>query len=269
MENKVFYTHERIRNRKTQYTDIHSHNFHELYFLINGNPKYLVGDAIFPVDEYDFVFIPKGTLHKTDNLSYNSCERILLFIEDSLIDQENRFIIEKLHETPIIKISSNKISEILNILKCIEKESEKEDCYSNTIINYYTVVLLSLICRYNISYKNFQNDKEDSNHLIHEIASYISKNFDQDLSLDTLSDYFHINKNYLCRKFKGVYGINMGDYIKTVRITNAEKLLNESTLSVTEISDKCGFNDPNYFSNIFKKVKGITPFQYRKLNDNK
>jgi len=265
MEAKVLYNHQRIHNKRTQYTEIHSHSFHELYFLINGKPKYLVGDSIVLVDEFDFVFIPKNTLHKTDNLSYNSCERVLLYIDDTLFENENRFLLEKLQETPVIKISKNKIQEILDIFKIIENEHKKEDCYSNTIINYYTIILFSLLCRYNIAYEDLQNDKNDNNNLIYEIAQYISKNFDHDLSLDTLSDKFHINRNYLCRKFKEIYGINMGDYIKTVRITNAEKLLNETTLSVTEISDRCGFNDPNYFSNIFKKVKGVTPFKYRKL----
>ena len=55
-------------------------------------------------------------------------------------------------------------------------------------------------------------------------------------------------------------------YLTYVRVTNAKKLLRESTLSVMEVAERCGFNDSNYFSAVFKKVKGMTPMSYRKIS---
>ena len=77
---------------------------------------------------------------------------------------------------------------------------------------------------------------------------------------------FSISEGYLSRKFKAVSGIGLNQYITYVRICHAEKLLTETNLSVTEIAEKCGFNGSNYFSSVFKKMKGMTPLMYKKYS---
>ena len=74
-----------------------------------------------------------------------------------------------------------------------------------------------------------------------------------------------MSESHLSRKFKAHTGIGINEYITYVRITNAEKLLRETELSVTEVADQCGYSDSNYFSTVFKRIKGITPQKCRKL----
>jgi AraC family L-rhamnose operon transcriptional activator RhaR/AraC family L-rhamnose operon regulatory protein RhaS len=62
----------------------------------------------------------------------------------------------------------------------------------------------------------------------------------------------------------GRKGIGINEYITYVRITNAEKILRETNLSVTQVADCCGYTDSNYFSTVFKHIKGIPPQRYRK-----
>ena len=75
---------------------------------------------------------------------------------------------------------------------------------------------------------------------------------------------FAVSEGYLSRKFKQVTGMGLNQYITLVRISNGEKLLRESNLSVTEVAECCGYNDSNYFAAVFKRVKGVTPLRYRK-----
>ena len=58
--------------------------------------------------------------------------------------------------------------------------------------------------------------------------------------------------------------MGISEYITFIRIINAEKLLLEGDDSITSVAQKCGFNDPNYFSTVFKKIKGITPLKFAK-----
>ena len=74
-----------------------------------------------------------------------------------------------------------------------------------------------------------------------------------------------MSKSHFCRKFKFVTGLRYSEYVTNVRITNSEKLLRETNLPITEISERCGFNDSNYFASVFKRLKGITPYKYAKL----
>ena len=98
------------------------------------------------------------------------------------------------------------------------------------------------------------------------ISKYIRENFSDDLSLYRLSKEFSMTPTYLSRFFKRSTGINLSEYINIVRITEAEKLLKNPAISITDVAFACGFNDSNYFSSVFKKAKGITPKKFSKLN---
>jgi len=96
------------------------------------------------------------------------------------------------------------------------------------------------------------------------LSRYISINYSSDLSLDNLSKKFAMSASHLSRRFKAVAGIGITEYITYVRILNAEKLLKMSGLPVTEVAAACGFNDSNYFSTVFKRIKGTTPLKFSK-----
>ncbi len=94
--------------------------------------------------------------------------------------------------------------------------------------------------------------------------SRIYENYDKKLSLEDMSDKFHISRSYLSKKFKAVTGFGFKEYIVNVRIKNACRLLLETNKSITDIAFECGFNDSNYFGDAFRHVKGVSPNKYRK-----
>ncbi|MCR4694109.1 MAG: AraC family transcriptional regulator [Pseudobutyrivibrio sp.] len=96
------------------------------------------------------------------------------------------------------------------------------------------------------------------------IKDYIDINYKTNISLDDLSIKFAINKFYLTRKFKNLYGNTIGDYITNLRITNAKELLRFSDLSITEVAQTIGYNDSAYFARVFTKAEGISPSEFRK-----
>ena len=104
-----------------------------------------------------------------------------------------------------------------------------------------------------------------SDRIVYVISEYISNNFEQEITLEKLGQRFAISESYLSRKFKSVSGMGLNEYVTYVRIANAERMLKETMMSVTEIAEKCGFNGSNYFSSVFKRTKGITPLVYIKL----
>ena len=73
-----------------------------------------------------------------------------------------------------------------------------------------------------------------------------------------------MSESCLSRKFKQVSGMGLNEFITSVRIHNAEKLLAGGELSVTRIAELCGYSDSNYFASVFKKIKGTTPVKYAK-----
>lgn len=92
----------------------------------------------------------------------------------------------------------------------------------------------------------------------------INQNYGRNISLDNLSNEIHMSKYHFCRKFKTTVGVTVMEAILRTRLAAAQNALSESNLTISEISDKCGFSSVSYFCQIFKKRMGITPLEYRR-----
>ena len=100
--------------------------------------------------------------------------------------------------------------------------------------------------------------------LVHRIVQYMNEHMDDStLSLAKISKINYINNSYLSRTFKSVMGINFMDYLVSIRIEAAKKLLEGTDLRIYEVARSVGIEDPNYFSKFFKKHTQETPAQYR------
>lgn len=99
---------------------------------------------------------------------------------------------------------------------------------------------------------------------IDQIQEYIRENYGQKITLDQLSDYVGINKYYLIRLFKQKTGLSPIDYLIHVRLSEAEKLLAQTNITISNISDEVGFHSPSHFSKTFKESNHCTPSAYRK-----
>ena len=97
------------------------------------------------------------------------------------------------------------------------------------------------------------------------VHQYISTRFsDPTLSIDAIADALGLSSSYLGRVYKSVTGHTILEHILEVRMQEARRLLTESTLSVAEISEQCGFSSDSYFYKIFRQENGTTPAAYRK-----
>lgn len=86
---------------------------------------------------------------------------------------------------------------------------------------------------------------------------------DTDLSVSSLCQLMNVGKTKLSSEFKKYAGTTIAKFILNVRLEKAQQLLSTSDLTVTEISEKVGFNDYNYFCRVFKKYYDISPQSYR------
>ena len=99
------------------------------------------------------------------------------------------------------------------------------------------------------------------------VLSEIEKNFDQDLTVQTLSRQVYITPQYLSRLFQKFLGCSTYEYLTTYRISKAkEYLMLYQRMEVQEIAGKTGFLDTSHFIAMFRKMTGVTPLEFRKIN---
>lgn len=96
-----------------------------------------------------------------------------------------------------------------------------------------------------------------------KVIKKIETNYYEDLSLSSFAEEFNVTIAYLSRLFKEHYKMNFKDYLTYTRMKKAKILLKTTKLSIKEISVKVGYDTPNSFNRMFKKVEGITPSTYR------
>jgi len=89
--------------------------------------------------------------------------------------------------------------------------------------------------------------------------SFIRENYNRAIQLTDAAEAARVNAAHLSRLFSKHLKINFIDYLTTLRINEAERLLKEKPVSVKEAAFASGYQDPNYFSKTFKKIKGILP----------
>ena len=125
------------------------------------------------------------------------------------------------------------------------------------LLNY-----LQQVCSYMKEYG--MQHKGDKLHT--KVHAYLEQNYSNiNLNVAMVADHFNKSRFYLSSQFKEQTGENLKDVISGYRIQKAKGLLQNSELSIVQISERVGFVDSNTFIRVFKKFEGITPGKYREL----
>lgn len=98
---------------------------------------------------------------------------------------------------------------------------------------------------------------------IDNIVDYLNKNYNQDITLEKLSELFYLNPSYCSTLFKKQIGINYSQYVNQLRIQKAKQLLLNDNISISRIAKMVGFSNDEYFFRVFKKFSGQTPNEFR------
>ena len=120
-------------------------------------------------------------------------------------------------------------------------------------------LLLAVLCA--LSDKNNRADFPDA---VHKAVQYLHANYMKQIEITTLADASNVSPSRFQHIFKTHMGTSPHQYLLSLRIEHAKELLTTDTLSVSAVSAMVGFEDPFYFSRIFKNKTGETPNQFRK-----
>lgn len=104
------------------------------------------------------------------------------------------------------------------------------------------------------------------NNVIYDIAKYVQANYQEEITLQEIASHFYLSREYISRKFKQEFGINLSDYLTDIRMDKARLLLLNPHLRIAQVAQMVGYEDEKYFSKVFKKMVGQSPNEYRKEN---
>lgn len=102
-----------------------------------------------------------------------------------------------------------------------------------------------------------------NHNLIYNIGKYVIVHVDEHLTLEKVASNVFLNKSYISHIFKKVSGISFVNFMTDVKIDRAKILLMNTNLKIYEVASTIGYNNPEYFSRVFKSITGVTPNEYR------
>lgn len=108
-----------------------------------------------------------------------------------------------------------------------------------------------------------KNPEMIKNSTFREILNYINQNYCEPISFQNICKEHAMNPSYLSQVFQREIGTTFTNYLTGLRVGYARELLESTSLTISEISDKVGYDQYFYFSKIFKKIMGLSPRQYR------
>ena len=168
-----------------------------------------------------------------------------------IAEEENIIKIEN-----IIK-STKESKDFKHLLSSKLSENTK---YSHDKIAYCVNILKVLIEYMNLSYVFKKNNES----VFSKVKKHINDNLSSPILPKNICKQIGISQSTLYNEIKKNTGLNPTQYIRSVKITKAKNLLKNTSLSVSDIGEKIGFSDANYFIRIFKNETGISPLKFRK-----
>ena len=138
------------------------------------------------------------------------------------------------------------------------KEYEHDETYGKWILTSGIIELFVFLNKYSI--ENISTTPG----VMSKAVEYINSNIERNITIYEICSEIHMSKYHFCRQFKKTTGTTVMKYILKTRIVMAKNMLLNENLSITEISNRCGFSSVSYFSRVFKDETGVSPLNYKK-----
>lgn len=248
----------------------HKHNYFEMCFFTGGSGEHEIDFISHPIISPSIHFLRPGQVHLIKR--GQEYKGYLMVFSEEFYNLRFRNIevipgyplITKLEGGPILQLNKEMFTEFHNILEKIEKELKAADADSEEIIiSYLKIFFLKLRQNFSklITDENRSNDQMRK--LVYRYNQYVDKHFQEIHHVKEYADLLGESPVHLNRAIKSLSGKTASEIIIERLILEAKRLLMFSDLSNKEVAFRLNYEDPSYFTRIFRKKTGFTPSAFR------
>lgn len=235
---------------------LHGHDFYEIDIIIGGASATTLNG--------------KTKLAKTGTIFFLSPEDFHDYSGDEKLDIYNIQFSEDMVSSGILeRIASSRNRIYYPDEKCFrsictltaEMDNINTGDYANAeILSRLLECILLLLCR------NLTNEQNASpgNSDMQKAVIYIHAHFRENPSLCDVAGVLHLNEKYFCRKFREYTGQKYKDYLKTMKLRYARRLILATSRPISEISSESGYGSQSHFNREFKEFYGSAPLEFRR-----
>ena len=260
--------------RKKEFTyPIHNHEVFELNFVEHAaGVRRIVGDSNEVIGDYDLVLITSPDLEHvweqnicdSDDIREITVQFYMDLSDDGFLSRNPFYSVRKMLKEAR-KGLAFPLSAIMRVYQQLDTLSSQKDGF------YAVMQFMSILYELSrsegartLATSSFAKvEVESDSRRVLKVKNFISKNYMDEIRLNTLADIAGMSPSAFSRFFKLHTGRNLSEYIIEMRLGYASRMLVDTAKSIAEISFQSGFNNLSNFNRIFKKKKGCSPSEFR------
>ena len=242
---------------------LHAHqDLAELMVVEGGSNTCTIGNRSYTIEAGHILLINAGQLHCTYDTAGSKFQACLIGIRNLHLRGLEAGQLASLRVCPVLHAAGRAplLQQYCAILRTLAADGKDKDqsAAANQILRAMLFTVTSIV-------KTSKTLLEGQDYNLGlRIKEFIDEHYLEDIKLANIAEALHVNAYYLSHTFKKILGYSPIQYMIHRRIGEAQNLLINTTLTVTEIALRCGYNNSNYFQVVFNTIVGMPPGKYRK-----
>ena len=234
----------------------HLHIHIELFYLLEGKMRAFIDSSEYTVEAGDILIAFPNRVHRFERIEP---ERYLLFIiHPDMMPELSEVFAKHTPASPLVKQADNDEA-LLSLLRLMAQTDPPSPYRDVTLKGLLLAFFGRLLDRVELT-----EPRPEDSHAIRDIVNFCSEHFTKNLSLEMLEEALHLSRFYISHLFSHKLNIRFNDYVNSLRVSEACRLLRTTALSMTDISERVGFNTLRTFNRSFVKQMGQSPSEYRR-----
>ena len=259
IKNQEFIFRTEHNGEKTTSLECNAHMHYEIeyFLLLEGETVVYIDSTEYKMSAGDLCVVFPNQIHQFKTVS-DEKYMLVIFSPDMIPELTDTFT-SRIPRSAVIRASD--LSP--DCEKIIRKMGEINSCageYKRVKMRGLLLTFFSFI----LDKMSLTDVKNISSHALKTVVNYCARNFSRDLSLSILEEDLHISKYYISHLFSMKLKVRFNDYINSLRINDACRQLLQTDKTITEISERVGFNTLRTFNRAFVRQLGMSPSEYRK-----
>lgn len=256
-KNRDFYYRSEHTSSASLRCNAHIHRHIEFVYLRSGRSVGHADSEICELGVDDLFVIFPNQVHRFETIEKEDYD--LFIVNPEMVPELSNYFNNAVPQRNVIHRVSEK-PELWAAVRDLSDAAKKPNSeLREPLLKGRLLVLFSLI----FGEMSITPYKKGDGNTLRTIVHYCANNFTQNLSLTQLEEDLHISKHYISHLFGDKLNIGFNDYINSLRITYAARLLRETNDPIIDVSENSGFNSLRTFNRAFKKHMGVSPRDYR------
>lgn len=258
---------------KNFFFDGESHNFWELVYVDAGQVEIKANNKLHTLKQGELIFHKPNEFHtlKADEktaanvfvISFVCSSKSMSFFKGKVVTLPAKL---KKHISTIIE-EYNETFNSMSVEDLKLEIKENPPIGGQQMIRIHLEQLLIMLIRNEQDSRNmriFPSKESMENHLVSHMMHLIEERVYEKISVEDICRELNYSRSYLSKIFKLSSGYTILEYILLCKIREAKKLIRQEKYNFTQISDMLAFDNPHYFSRVFKRMTNLTPSEYKK-----